>query len=293
MPFFAKLLKPSAVVGAAMSLTSIAVAGESLLVVPAPVPPDGYYQGTATHLGFVLVPNSDPASKGIGLQKGDTLAVLLPKEFKRQDSVAVRDDSDFNLTLTKGWPQAPVKQAGQYKIVYDAKSNAIGVRADTDIGTDGANSPGIKMIHLRGGTFLTPVAGKYNVEARLADAGGNTKQTWSGVIDIAAGPMAGRVAPTNFHLGPSENADFQETARNQDAPKMLGVLLWDGAGKPRNGVGIATADRARFPSYEHLLVAVKRGDEAPDAAAGEVIGGTVVVGAARRHGSDHRVSEWP
>src|SRR5712692_5407029 len=82
-----------ALAGAA-SQFGIATAGaETLSVVPAPVPPDGYYAGTATHVVFVLVPNLDPSVKGIGLQKGDTLAIILPKEFKRKDGVAVREDS--------------------------------------------------------------------------------------------------------------------------------------------------------------------------------------------------------
>lgn len=75
----AKLFRLCAIASAAFSLASIAIAGERVIVVPAPVPPDGYYQGTPTHLVFVLVPNSDPSVKGIALQKGDTLAIVLPK----------------------------------------------------------------------------------------------------------------------------------------------------------------------------------------------------------------------
>ena len=35
-----------------------------------------------------------------------------------------------------------MRQSAQYKIFFDEKTNAFGVRADTDIGADGANSPG-------------------------------------------------------------------------------------------------------------------------------------------------------
>jgi hypothetical protein len=266
----------AAIAGPALHLATAAARTEALTVVPAPVPPDGYYAGTPTHLVFVLIPNSDPSVKGISLYKGDTLAIILPKEFKRNDGVAVRGDADVNLTLTKGWPQAPVRQSGQYKIFFDEKTNAFGVRADTDIGVDGANSPGAKMIHLRGDTFVNPAAGSYQVEIRLADGNGKIKNTWSGVINIASGPIAGRVAPTNFHLGPNENSDFQEIGRNQDAPKMLGVLLWDSAGKPKNGVAIAPTDRARFPKYDYLLVEVKDGDKVFDATSGNVIGGIIL-----------------
>jgi hypothetical protein len=112
------------------------------------------------------------------------------------------------------------------------------------------------------------------VEVRLA--GANGKNTWSGVINIAGGPIAGRVTPTNFHLGPNENSDFQDIGPNQDAPKMLGVLLWDSAGKPKNGVAISPANRARFPKYDHLLVEVKNRDNMSNATSGNVIGGTIL-----------------
>jgi hypothetical protein len=275
LTLFPTFVKLGVFAGVVLQFASIAAA-QTVKVVPAPVPPDGYYAGTATHLVFVLVPNSDPSVKGIGLQKADTLAIILPKEFKRQENVAIREDSDFNLVLPKGWPQAPVKQAGQYKIFFDEKTNAIGVRADTDIGTYDANAPGIKMMHLRGGTFLNPAPGNYKAEVRHADANGKTKQTWTGVINIAAGPMAGRVAPTNFQLGPNENSDFQEMGQNQDAPKMFGVFVWDSGGKLKNGVGIADADHARFPKYDHLLVAAAASDKVLNSASGDVIGGTIV-----------------
>ena len=278
MTALAGLLRLSAISSVVLKFATVAAVAEALSVVPAPVPPDGYYADTPTHMVFILVPNSNPAVKGIALQTGDTLAIILPKAFKRKDGVAIREDSDVNLTLTKGWPQAPVRQAGQYKIIFDEKTNAIGVRADTDIGTDGANSPGIKMIHLRGETFVNPVAGSYKVQVRLTDSNGKLKKTWNGALTVATGPMKGRVAPTNFHLGPNENADFQKIDPNEDALKMLGVLLWDGAGKPANGVGIAPADRARGSKYNYLLVKVSDVGKKLDAASGAVIGGVVLSG---------------
>src|SRR5713226_7342554 len=100
-----RLIRLAVLAAIAIPASQLATTAEAeiLSVVPAPVPPDGYYAGTPTHLVFVLVPNSDPSVKGIALQKGDTLAIILPKEFKRKDGVAVREDSDVNLTLTKGW----------------------------------------------------------------------------------------------------------------------------------------------------------------------------------------------
>ncbi|RWA53111.1 hypothetical protein AU476_14865 [Cupriavidus sp. UYMSc13B] len=209
---------------------------QSLVIVPAPVPPDGYTAGTATHLVFVLVPDSDPAVKGIELKRGDTLSVALPATFKRNDRVRLQEDSDFNLTLNKGWPQAAVKQAGQYKIFFDERTNTIGVRAEKDVAAEGANSPGAKRIHLRGETFMNPAAGAYPVEVRLAAGDGTVKQTWKGAIQILSAPTAARLAPTNFHLGPGMNGDFQKAGVDQDAPLLLGVLLWDQLGHPLNGV---------------------------------------------------------
>jgi len=256
-----------------------ASADQSLVVVPAPVPPDGYTAGAATHLVFVLVPNSDPAVKGIELKRGDTLSVALPAAFKRNDSVRLQEDSDFNLTLNKGWPQAAVKRAGQYKIFFDERTNTIGVRAEKDIAAEGANSPGAKGIHLRGETFMNPVAGAYPVEVRLAAGDGTARQTWKGTIQILSAPTAARLAPTNFHLGPGMNGDFQKTGVNQDAPLLLGVLLWDQSGQPLNGVGIAPPDRTRFPKYTGgLLVQHTRGDKTPDPTNDRVVGG--IIGAA-------------
>lgn len=252
---------------------------QPLAVVPAPVPPDGYTAGTPTHLIFVLVPNTDPTVKGIALKRGDMLSVSLPADFKRNGKVRIQEDSDFNLTLTKGWPQAPVKQAGQYKILFDERSHAIGVVAEQDIEAEQPNSPGVKMIHLRGETFINPAAGEYPAAVRLADNDGRVKQTWAGTIKILSAPGGARLAPTNFHLGPGMNGDFQKTDISQDAPLMLGLLLWDQSSQPLNGVGIAPPDRARFPSYTGgLLVQDTRGDKKLDSSTDRVVGG--IIGAA-------------
>jgi hypothetical protein len=157
---------------------------------------------------FALVPNTDPAVKGIALKRGDILSILLPAAFKRNEKVGIQEDSDFNLTLTKGWPQAPVKQAGQYKILFDERTNAIGVRAEKDVEPEEGNSPGVKMIHLRGETFINPAAGEYPVAVRLVNNNGSLKQTWTGEIKILSAPVGPRLAPTNFHLGPGMNGDL-------------------------------------------------------------------------------------
>ncbi len=248
-----------------------------LVVVPAPVPPDGYVAGQATHIQFVLVPDGNPDVMGIGLERGDALVVAMPLAFKRNPASPIREDSDLTIVLTKGWPQAPVRQAGQYRIFYDPAANTIGARAQERVTTDGANSPGIKIVHLRGDAFINPEAGNYPVEIRHIGQDGKLKQTWAGTIPVLPARMAFRLAPTNFHLGPGVNADFQKVGVNQGAPLSLGVFLWDGSGNLIDGVGIAPPDLTRLPRYpDGLLVQDLNGDRKLDPTVDRVIGGIVI-----------------
>lgn len=248
-----------------------------LTIIPAPVPPDGYVAGQATHLQFVLVPDANPEVKGIGLERGEGLVVAMPAAFKRNPASAIREDADFNLVLTKGWPQAPVQQAGQYRIFYDAAQNSIGARAQGSVSPGGANGPGIKTIHLRGSTFINPGAGNYPVEVRHVRQDGMTRATWAGTISVLAAPTAFRLAPTNFHLGPGVDCDFQRVGLGRDAPLPLGLYVWDASGNLIDGVGIAPPDRTRFPRYtDGLLVQDTNGDKILDSTVDRVIGGVVI-----------------
>lgn len=250
---------------------------EPLTIIPAPVPPDGYVAGQATHIQFVLVPEANPDVKGIGLERGDALVVVMPAAFKRNPASPIREDSDFNMVLTKGWPQAPVRQAGQYGIFYEAANNSIGARAQEPVSPGGANGPGIKFIHLRGNTFINPAAGDYPVEVRHVRRDGTARGTWAGVISVLPAPRAFRLAPTNFHLGPGVNGDFQKVAPNRDAPLLLGLYLWDGSGNLIDRVGIAPPDRARFPRYpDGLLIQDLNDDKILDPTVDRVIGGVVI-----------------
>lgn len=244
---------------------------------PAPVPPDGYVAGQATHIQFVVVPDANPEVKGLGLERGDALVVAMPAVFKRNPASPIMEDSDRTMVLTKGWPQAPVRQAGQYRIFFDPTTNSIGARAQEHVTPDGANSPGIKIVHLRGDAFINPEAGNYPVEIRHIGQDGKVKQTWAGAISILSARMAARLAPTNFHLGPGVNADFQKAGLNRDAPLPLGVYLWDQSGNLIDGVGIAPPDPARFPRYTGgLVVQDTNGDRKLDPTVDRVIGGIVV-----------------
>ncbi|MDP3325918.1 MAG: hypothetical protein Q8S71_20525 [Hydrogenophaga sp.] len=99
---------------------------------------------------------------GLTMHAGDSLRLAMPTAFKRNAQVLINPDTDLNLVLTKGWPQGAVRLAGQYRLSYDETLNSIIVKALVDIGSDGANAPGIKMIHLRGRTFNNPMPGEYS-----------------------------------------------------------------------------------------------------------------------------------
>ncbi len=248
-----------------------------LTVAPAPVPPDGYVAGQPTHFVFVLAPDANPTVKGIALKRGESLIIVLPTAFARNPASSIKEDSDQTMVLTKGWPQAPVRQAGQYRIFYDAATNTIGARAEQDITADGANDPGIKIMHLRGAAFINPPPGNYPVEIRLIGQNGTPREAWAGTIPVRSATMMARLAPTNFHLGPGVNADFQKIGHKQDAPLVLGVYLWNQTGKPINGVGIGSRDLARFPKYTGgLLIQDANGDRRLDPSVDRVIGGVII-----------------
>lgn len=250
-----------------------------LAIDTAPISFDGHVAGHATDLVFVLVNEANPATPGIGLAAGERLMVVLPKDFQRNAASALREDSDFNLVLTRGWPQGAVRQKDQYRVVYDAPGNSIGVQALTNIKPEGANAPGIKMIHLRGNTFLNRGPGDHAVRVSLVGVDGGEKRAWQGNAKIEFDAPKARLAPTNFHLPPGVDSNFQKPGIGQAAQNWLGLLLWDETGGPMNGVGIAPRDLGRYPSYTGgLLVQDANGDGRLDSARDKVVGG--IIGAA-------------
>lgn len=271
------VLALSAAVGACTSLP--ATTTQPLAIAPAPVSFDGNVTGQATDYVFMLVPDANPATPGLALQAGERLRLRLPAEFKRNATAAIKPDADTNLVLTKGWPQAAVKLAGQYRIGYDAAAHAMTITATADIAAAGANAPGIKVIHLRGKTFLNPFPGDYAARVEHLGADGKVLATWSGSIKVLEDAPQARLAPTNFHLPPGTNADYQKAAPGQVMTHHLGLLLWGEAGSPLNGVGIAPRDLKRFPQYTGgLLVQDSNGDKVLDPATDKVVGG--IIGAA-------------
>lgn len=240
---------------------------------PAPITADGNVAGRPTDFVFVLVPDGDPATPGTSLASGQRLRLAMPPAFTRTPDVPVSADTDANLVLTRGWPQGAVKLAGQYEIAEDAAANALVVTALVDV------PPTIKVIHLRGRTFTNPGPGAYPVAVEHVDRDGAVVATWSGSIAVVERPPPARLAPSNFHLPPGTNANFQTLAPDQVAPHPLGLLLWGEDAQPLDHVGVAPRDLARHPRYTGgLLIQDVDGDKLLDPASDRVVGG--IIGAA-------------
>ena len=255
-----------------------------LMTAPAPVTFDGNVAGQATDYVFMLVPDANPATPGFAMRAGDSLRLELPQAFTRNLQVAINPEMDANLVLTKGWAQGAVRLAGQYRIGYNETSNSIIVTAVQDIKTDGPNAPGIKVIHLRGRTFVNPMPGDYPVTVTHALANGDALTSWQGQLKVLDEAPSARLAPTNFHLPPGTNADFQQAAPGQVAQHPLGLLLWSAQGAALNGVGIAPRDLTRYPRYTGgLLVQDSNHDKRLDPATDKVVGG--IIGAAPQSAS--------
>ena len=251
---------------------------QPLMAAPSPISFDGNVAFKATDEVFVLVPDADPNKAGFGMRAGESLRLALPVAFRRNTSVAVVPDMDTNLVLTKGWAQGSVRLAEQYRVGFDESKNAMVVTALKDISGDGRNAPGIKVIHLRGRTFNNPIPGEYLVTVTHAAADGKALGVWKGSLKVLDAAPAARLAPTNFHLPPGTNADYQMAAVAQPAPHLLGMLLWGAQGTALNGVGIAPRDLARFPRYTGgLLVQDTNQDKRLDPATDKVVGGIIGV----------------
>lgn len=216
---------------------------------------------------------------GLTMHAGDSLRLAMPTAFKRNAQVLINPDTDLNLVLTKGWPQGAVRLAGQYRLSYDETLNSIIVKALVDIGSDGANAPGIKMIHLRGRTFNNPMPGEYSATVSHTSADEKVLAKWQGDLKVLDDAPSARLAPTNFHLPPGTNGDFQRVSPGQTVPHPLGLLLWGAQGSALNDVGIAPRDLTRFPRYTGgLLVQDTNHDKRLDPATDKVVGG--IIGAA-------------
>ncbi len=177
----------------AATLAGCATAPEPrpLIVAPSPVTFDGDVAGKAADIVFTLVADPNPATPGIALKTGESLQLGLPAAFKRNAAVAIDVDADTNVALTKGWPQGAVRLVGQYRIRYDADSNAMILTATQDVPADGANAPGIKAIHLRGRSFINPMPGTYVASVTQSSHDGTPLARWEGRVSVLeAAPLA-------------------------------------------------------------------------------------------------------
>ena len=256
--------------------TPTVVPPAALVVAPAPISYDGDAAGRATDLVFVLVTDGSPAVAGVSLATGEVLRIAVPEAFRRTASVEIAPDLDRNLVLTKGWPQGAIAVKDHYRIGFDESGHALTVTALAPIASDGPMAPGIKAVHVRGNTFTNPDAGAYAATAEQLDARGVVRRTWSGSITINAAPPKARIAPTNFHVPPGTNTNFQRVAPGATAPHHLGLLLWGDGGSPLDNVGIALRDLAREPRYTGgLLVQDTNGDGVLDVAVDRIVGGII------------------
>lgn len=272
-------LMPTALAAALAGCATPPAPPRALMTAPAPITFDGNVAGQATDFVFVLVTDPNPATPGFGMRAGETLRLTLPPAFKRNRAAAISTDTDMNLVLTKGWPQGAVKLAEQYRVGYDEKANAMVVTASQDVPAVGASAPGIKVIHLRGRSFVNPMPGDYPASVNHVAADGTLLASWQGQLKVLDSAPQARLAPTNFHLAPGENGDFQKVAPGQVAPYPLGLLLWGAQGATINDVGIAPRDLARFPRYTGgLLVQDSNRDGKLDPMVDKVVGG--IIGAA-------------
>lgn len=250
-----------------------------LVSAPAPVSYDGDTSGRATDLVLVLVKDGSPATPGISLATGEILRIVVPAQFTRTAGVEISPDLDRNLVFTKGWPQGAIPIKDHYRVGFDENTHALTITALAPIASDGPMAPGIKAIHIRGNTFTNPDAGTYVATVEQRDATGAARRTWSGAITIRATPPPARIAPTNFHVPPGTNTNFQRVAPNTVAPHHLGLLLWGEGGAPLDNVGITARDLAREPRYTGgLLVQDMNGDGVLDPAVDRIVGG--IIGAA-------------
>ncbi len=243
---------------------------------PAPVSVDGDVAGKPTDIVVVLEPDADPATPGRALAVGETLRIALPPALARNAEAAIPEDTNAALVLTKGWPQGAIEIGTRYRIAYDAGAHAIDVTARESISSDGTTAPGIKAIHLRGKTFVNPAAGTYTITVERRDPSGVVATRWEGGLEIRDRVPTGRLAPTNFHVPPGTNSNFQTLAPGQVAPLRLGLLLWGADGSALDHVGIAPRDLSRYPRYTGgLLVQDVNGDRRLDVGVDRVVGGII------------------
>ncbi len=239
--------------------------------VKSPVVADGDVAGRPTDINLVLDRSLDPQVAGRGLLQGRTISIILPDAFIRTDVPVTAPESG---ALVKGWPQGgldgyTVTLAGAHTVVFTATR---------DLVPSGPDNPGIKVLHVRGRAFTNPAPGDYPIAVVAETGPGGAVETGTGTLTIRPGVVPS-INPTNALFPQPSNNNWQRVPVDTATPIPLDFLLFGADGRPLDGVGVAPADRARFPRYTGgLLVRDTDGDGALDPAADTVVGG--IIGAA-------------
>jgi hypothetical protein len=218
-----------------------------LAAIKAPVVADGDVAGRPTEFVLVLDRSLDPYVEGRSLRRGRTIKVTLPEAFIRTDVPVKAPDSGI---LTKGWPQGAITTydlalAGTHTLIYTATQ---------DILPEGPDSPGLKLVHIRGRAFTNPAPGQYPIGLEAESGPSGAIERGSGLLTIRPAVVPSIGASNALFRQPSNN-NWQRVAVNTVTAIPLDFLLFDADGKPMDGVGVAPADLGRFPRYTGGLLA--------------------------------------
>jgi hypothetical protein len=265
----------AAVMALLAALPPAAPAGGILqAVVNSPVDFTGTVAGERTGINLILDRSLDPEVPGRSLKAGRTIKITLAREFFRNEAVKI--DGDVNLIMVKGWPQGGIPVKAGYTVGQEGEHTLV-IRAQADILADAlADRPGIKVFHVRGGTFMNPTApGQYPVRIEAQTGPNGEVETGEATVAIVAAPTA-RIAPTNFLRPQPSNNNFQRVPVSSEAPLTLDLMLWGADGKPVNGAGVVPPDRRSYPRYTGgLIVQDADGDGRLDPRVDRVIGGVI------------------
>lgn len=247
----------------------------------APVGADGDVTGRLTDFNLVLDRSLDPQVAGRSLLQGQTISVTLPDAFIR---TAVPVKAPESGALVKGWPQGgldgyTVTLTGTHTVVFTATR---------DIVPSGPDDPGIKVLHVRGRAFTNPAPGDYAIRVVAETGPGGAVENGTGTLTIRPQVLPSVNVSNALFPQPSNN-NWQRVPVNTETPLPLDFLLFGADGQPLNGVGVAPADRARFPRYTGgLLVRDTNGDGVLDPATDTVVGG--IIGAAPEGATGQRAT---
>jgi hypothetical protein len=191
-------------------------------VVKAPVVADGDVSGRLTEFTLVLDRALDPQVPGRTLLRGKTIRVTLPAAFLRTDAPVQAPESGV---LTKGWPQGGYTG---FTIALEG-THTVAFTATADIVPQGANNPGIKVVHVRGGAFRNPAPGEYPITLEAETGPGGAVERGSGTFTVRP-EIVPSINVSNALFAQPSNNNWQRVPVSTLAPLPLDFLLFDAAG---------------------------------------------------------------